>query len=101
MSVGMMLEAFANDKLRPGSQFFKRDSEYGQALERLVDAESALLTSLDANEKKLYEELADAQGLVDALSGTDRFLIGYKVGVMMTTEVFLESGELITGAKDG
>lgn len=98
--MGKMLEAFANDDLLPGTRFFKRDSEFGRALKRLTDAESALLASLGESEKKLFVEMAGAQSLVNALTSTKRFVDGYKIGVLMTTEVFLESDKLLSGGEE-
>ena len=95
--MGMMLEAFANDNLQPGSRFFKRDSEYGRAIKRVADTEEALRAMLRKPERELLEELMDAQGELSGISDTDRFIYGYRLGVLMTVEVFAESDKLLAG----
>lgn len=95
--MGKILEAFAEDKLLLASRFFKDTSVYGRAVEQLCKIEEGFLASLHAPEKKLLDKLSDTQEIIASLSATDRFVHGYRLGVLMTIEIFNGSDELITG----
>ncbi len=90
-----ILEAFANDNLISGPRFFKKESEYGRAMKRLTDAEETLIAHLDEEERALLHELTDAEGEMACMSGSDRFIYGYRLGVLMTMEVFVGRDTLI------
>ena len=82
------------DRLRqrqPPAQrpFFRQGSEYGLAIERICQREGALLAALGKTEK--------AQDEINYLTKTDQFIYGYRLGVLMTMEVFRTSDELVTG----
>ena len=80
---------FANDNLQPNARFFRQGSEYGLAIERICQREGALLAALGKTEK--------AQDEINCLTKTDQFIYGYRLGVLMTMEVFRTSDELVTG----
>lgn len=94
-----ILEEFANDNLHPGSRYFVRNSEYGRAAKRLTDTENALLASLCEPEKKLLEDFTKAQDEVNHLARIDKFIYGYRLGVLMTMEVFQTSDDIVTGGE--
>ena len=90
-----ILEEFAYGNISPEARYFKRDSEYGRAMQKLTDNEEKLLSLLDKAGKETYEQFADVQGEVNLLSGKDKFIYGYRLGVLMTMEVFNGMDDLI------
>jgi len=94
-----ILEEFACGNITPEARFFKRDSEYGKAMYALSDIEEKLLALLNENEKKLFDDFSKAQSEISFLSGIDKFIYGYRLGVLMTTEVFEGKENLIVGGE--
>ena len=92
-----ILHAFANENLVVGPSSFSRNSAEGQAMKKLCDMEAALNAVLNDEEKELLEQLEAAQREVSSLSSTERFLYGYRLGVLMTTEVFTGYPSLVLG----
>ena len=92
-----ILEEFACGNICPEPRFFKRDSRYGRAMEMLSDSEEKLLAVLSENEKETFKAFSGAQAEIDLLSGIDRFMYGYRLGVLMTIEVYAGRDDLIAG----
>lgn len=90
-----ILEEFANGNINPGTYFFKENSQYGRTLEALCDTEQQLLGMLDDTAKDLFKKFNDEQEELSLLSGIDRFINGYKLGVLMTMEVFSGKDALV------
>lgn len=96
--MGSILEAFANQDLLTEPRFHDNNPAYGNAMRKLVDAEEALMGRLDPTGKKLLEAFEAAQCDVDDQVATDRFVYGYRLGVLMMVEVFTQRDELIAEA---
>ena len=84
-----ILEEFAYGNISPEAQTLKRDSAYGKAMNALVDCEKKLLEKLNAEDKALFEKCIDAQCEVNAQTAVKNLIYGYKLGVLMTAEVFV------------
>ena len=95
-----ILEHFAYGNISPELRTFKRDSHYGRTMKILSDSEEKLLSLLDGELKDTLKQFSDAQAEISLLSGVDRFMYGYKLGVLMTMEVFNGKGDLIIGGED-
>ena len=95
-----ILEEFACGNVPPEPRFFKRGSRYGRAMDALLKDEEKLLAVLNGNEKELFKKYCDTQSEVNRLSGVDRFIYGYRLGVLMTVEVFAGKDNLIVGKED-
>lgn len=95
-----ILEEFACGNVSPETRFFKKGSRYGRAMDALLKDEEKLLAALNENEKELLKKYCDTQSEVSLLSGIDRFIYGYRLGVLMTVEVFEGQDDLIVGKKD-
>ncbi len=95
-----ILEEFARGNINPEPRFFKRDSRYGRLIKQLADTEEKLLATLNGEEQMLLEGLVDTQTEVSLLSGVDRFLYGYRLGVLMTIEVFSGKESLLAYEED-
>ena len=94
-----ILEDFACGNINPEQRFIKRGSEYAKALDTLSVAEEKLRAALNDSEKELLNALLEAQGAVNHLTNIDRFVCGYRLGALMTMDVFdgkqgLTSGQL-------
>ena len=95
-----ILEEFARGNISPEPRFFKRDSHYGHTMKILSDSEEKLLSLLDGELKDTFKQFSDAQAEISLLSGIDRFIYGYRLGVLMTMEVFNGKDGLIVGGED-
>jgi len=95
-----ILEEFACGNVSPEPRFFKRDSHYGRTMEILSDSEEKLLSALDGELKETLKQFSEAQSEISLLSGIDRFIYGYRLGVLMTMEVFNGKEDLIIGGED-
>lgn len=92
-----ILEELANNNIHPDSRYYIHNSKYGQAAEKLTKAEKALNIKLNEEEKKLFIEYNNAQDELNYLSRTDKFIYGYRLGVLMTMEAFRTDDDIITG----
>lgn len=92
-----ILEEFARGNISPEPRFLKRNSEYEKAVNALSEAEKKLDAVLDDNGRELLKALIDAQLKVNHLANTDKFIYGYRLGVLMTMEVFDGKADLLTG----
>jgi len=93
-----ILEEFAYGKLYPELQTYHKKSELEQALALVVKLEEKLSAKLNAEEKETLEKLLVAQSEVNHFTAMKNLLYGYKLGVTMTAEAFVTSGELVVGA---
>ena len=69
------------------------------AMNRLTEAEDKLNSMLGDEGKKILETYSNTQMEINALSCTDNFLYGYKLGMLMTMEVFNGMDDLIIGGE--
>jgi len=92
-----VLEEFAYGNISPEPRFYKPGSRYGQALEVLAGYERELLTVLNGQEKGLFEKFVESQTEVNLITNADKFIYGYRLGVLMTMEVFNGKNDLIAG----
>lgn len=92
-----ILEEFAYGNVSPEIRFFKRDSKYGEAMRALSGNEEQLLSKLNGEEKDLFQKFVDAQSEVNQLTAVENLIYGYKLGLLMTAEAFLTSGDLFGG----
>lgn len=86
--MGKILEAFFNDQLHIDDVTWERTPKHQRICERACQLQDQLSEKLDAEDKKLLDELVDAifdEGCVDAEKKFER---GYRLGVLMTMEVF-------------
>jgi len=94
-----ILEEFAYGNISPEPRFFKKDSHYGRTMKILSDSEEKLLSVLDGELKDTLKKFSEAQAEISLLSGVDRFMYGYRLGVLMTMEVFNSKDDLIVGSE--
>ena len=95
-----ILEEFARGNVSPESHFFKRDSHFGRTMKILSDSEEKLLSALDGELKETLKQFSEAQAEISLLSGIDRFIRGYRIGVLMTMEIFNDKESLLFGGEE-
>jgi hypothetical protein len=95
-----VLEEFACGNISPEPRFIKHNSDYEKAVIALSDAENKLRAALNGTEQGLLNTMLEAQGAVSLLANTDKFIYGYRLGVLMTMEVFNGKEDLTVGGKD-
>ena len=83
-----ILEDFTYGNIDPSVGTFKKDSKYGRVLKTIADSEQKLLSMLDGEPKELLKQFSSAQLEANFITNTDKFIYGYRLGVLMTMEVF-------------
>lgn len=94
-----ILEEFAYGNISPEVQYFKHNSAFGEAMSALTSNEEKLLEKLGGEEKAIFQKYVDAQGEINDLTAVKNMVYGYKLGVLMTAEAFITSGDLIAGGE--
>lgn len=92
-----ILEALASDNLQIESIVCKENSDYLKARELCYTLGDKLSTTLNGEEKKLFEQFSNAFSDEIRLHGIDKFVTGYRLGALMTMEVFDERSNLVVG----
>ena len=95
-----ILKQFYLDNLITSPTDIKPNSKLSHAMNRLTEAEDILQSLLNDDGKKTLETYSNTQMEINALTCADNFLNGYKLGVLMTMEVFNTTDDLIIG-KEG
>jgi hypothetical protein len=94
-----ILYDFACGNLSPEQRVFKKGSRYGRAMNVLSDSEEKLLSALDGELREAFKQFSEAQSEISHLSDIDKFICGYRLGVLMTMEVFnYKEGSIFGGA---
>ena len=88
-----ILEELYIGNVRPGERSFKRNSQYGRALNESADAADRLIAVLNDEQKKLFEEFMDAQREVSVLTDAEPFIFGFRTGAKIMMDV-LTDGEM-------
>jgi len=95
-----ILEEFAYGNVSLEAKICTGDSdyvEYREAVRMLDHNEEKLLEKLSGEEKDIFQKYIEAQDDVNHLTVMKSLVHGYKLGVVMTAEAFVKSGELIVG----
>jgi len=88
-----ILEEFACGNISPENQSVKRNSKLEKAMNDVCKSEEQLLSRLNDEEKSIFEKHVDAQIEVVHLTAVENLVYGYKLGLLMTAEAFITSGE--------
>ncbi|CUX74781.1 DUF6809 family protein [Enterocloster clostridioformis] len=95
-----ILEAFAEDNLAINPTTYRGNHEYMKAIKVMYKTAETLDTKLNDEEKKLFEQFRDAQSDGNHIYEVDRFIRGYRVGVLMMVEVFMGASGLLLDAEE-
>ena len=90
-----ILKEFAYGNVSPEIQTFTPNSDYGQAVRAVSSGEEKLLNKLSGDEKNIFQRYAVAQSELNLLTAVKNLVYGYKLGLIMTAEAFVTSGDLI------
>ena len=83
-----ILEQFANGNINPAEGFIKKGSRYELMANEEHEKETKLLAAMDDDLKELFLQYTDLQKETAALSETDSFIYGYRLGALMIMDVF-------------
>ena len=91
-----ILEALADGNLQLMKRSIDHDSETSQAMIRMGELREALEAALGDAEKELFQNLKDISDGVNINYATERFITGFRLGVLLMTEVYAGSDSLIS-----
>ena len=92
-----VLEEFARGNINPNVGSVKRGSDYDRLGKALVEAENKIVAGLGEELQDTMKQYIDLQGDTNLISTTDSFIYGYRLGVLMTMEVFNGNDNAIFG----
>jgi len=93
-----ILEELFYGTVSPKAQFSKRDSQYDELTGIISRTGKALRERLNEEEKEIFEKHIDAHMELNSLITMKSQINSYKLGVLMTAEVFVTGGDLIARA---
>ena len=93
--MGKILEAIATDHLCVEPPIYEGDSKFNRARNRYCTLGEMLLEKLNEEERKLLDDYSTAQTEESLLYGNDRFVKGFRLGVLMMMEVITDEDDLI------
>ncbi len=96
-----ILEAFANDNLEVLPSTCPKSKTSAHLLSKADKLMEALEAMLNDKGKELLENLDSTNAKLDDISSTDRFIRGYRLGVLMMIDVFGGYDSLILRSKGG
>lgn len=98
--MGNILKAMATDHLCVEPAVYNGSPEYQKARTRYCTLGEKLAEKLNEEEKKILEEYSAAQTTESLLYGNDRFIKGFRLGILMMMEVITDEGNLILHEED-
>ena len=94
-SMGKILEAFVSDQLHVEPVTEKRTGHHQYLCEQTEKLQNELKEKLNDEDKELLQHLIDTIFAESCCDVTNKFLRGYRLGVLMTMEVFLEQDSFL------
>ena len=95
-----ILEEFAYGNINPNDGTITRGSHYDKTMKALVENENRLLEELDGELAEIFKRYSDLQLGSTQIANVDKFIYGYRLGVLMTMEVFCVRDNAIFGRDD-
>ena len=92
-----ILEEFAYGNINPNDGTIPKGSHYEIITNLISTIEQKLLTALDGETKELLIKFSSAHLEANTISNNDKFIYGYRLGVLMTMEVFQDKDNAIFG----
>ena len=92
-----ILEEFARSNISPDVGSIRRGSHYDRTMKALVEAENQVMEGLDEKLQEAMKQYINVQAEADLITSVDSFIYGYRLGVLMTMEVFNGSDNAIFG----
>ncbi|MCL2197960.1 MAG: hypothetical protein FWB80_03455 [Defluviitaleaceae bacterium] len=85
-----ILEKFANENIDHGLNFTEKKLNYESTIKTIRDCEEKLLSMLEGEQKELMIKYSEARFEANAILDVETFIHGYRLGVLMTMEVFMD-----------
>ena len=93
-----ILEDFYYGNITPSEKRMQPGSELQHAVNIAAQCESQLAEGLDEEKQGLLNKLVKAQHEIDAITATENFILGYRLGVRMMAECMDEDdGDIRNG----
>ena len=93
--MGKILKAFVTDQLHVDALTEKHSLEYKRNYEKSCELQEKLEKELNGNEKEMLDELMDAMFTNGACYGEEKFIRGFRLGVLIMIEVFEGQDEFL------
>jgi hypothetical protein len=86
----LILEDLYLGDVRPSERSFKRNSQYGKALDEVVRAGDALTNTLTEKQKELFEDYMTAQREVNVLTDCETFIYSFRLAAKIMIDVLTD-----------
>ncbi len=93
--MGKILNAIATDHLCVEPEICERNSKFHKARNQYCTLGEKLMAKLNEEEQKMLDDYSTAQAEESLLYGNDRFVKGFRLGVLMMMEVIADEDDLI------
>ena len=85
-----VLEELYMGDIHPSELSFKKDSQYSRALNEVVKAGDALLSTLTEKQKEQFEAYMTVQREVNMLTDCETFIYAFRLGAKIMIDVLTE-----------
>jgi len=95
-----ILEEFARGNINPDVGSITRGSHYDKTMKALCENEDKLSSELTGELAEVLKRYTDLQLEANQITNVDKFIYGYRLGVLMTMEIFIGRDNAIFGKED-
>lgn len=96
-----VLHEFALGNINPSVADIKKGSHYARLVKSIADKEATLFSMLEGEARDLLIKYSDAQLEATSISTTSNFIDGYRLGSLMTMDVFAGMEKMLNGREVG
>lgn len=83
-----ILELFAQDEIKVNTRHYNHSKEYLDKYKELDKLEKSMLEKLGNEGKELFHKYEDIINELQDINRTTEFVYGYRLGVLMTIDVY-------------
>lgn len=83
-----ILELFAQDEIKVNTRHYNHSKEYLDKYKELDKLEKSMLEKLGNEGKELFRKYEDIINELQDINRTTEFVYGYRLGVLMTIDVY-------------
>ena len=94
-----ILEQFAYGNINPSEGEIKKGSRYERICISASSKENTLLAALEGDLLDTFNRYTNEMAEAAIMAETDKFIYGYRLGVLMIMEVFQHKADSIFGAE--
>jgi len=92
-----ILEELSLGNIHVADRSFKRGSEYDRVTAAFLEASDKFRSELNKSQAEAYDNIMAAQDKVSNMELTDRFIYGFRMGLLIAMEVCNMSDDFIVG----